>query len=189
MADAARGKNEPVIRYWAKIANYRPIMAIEKAVFRFPWKQAVFEDTLDEDTCSAITAEINGEIVGYAVVERQHDRFYIVKLAVAPSVTRKGIGKALIDEIKNIAAKLGKRMIEFDVRESLLDSQLFLASPKIAFKAIDVVREGFRDYVAGNETPVNVEDAYKFIFDLPPAPGQPAAKVVNEAEVLVACCA
>lgn len=124
------------------------VLAIEEASFEFPWSYEEFIRCLRHSI--GMVAEMDDEVVGYAIYEIHRNRLHLLKIAVNPNLRRCGIGSMLMD---NLAGKLYSNLpphrIMLKVRETNLDAQLFFK--KLGYRAISVLRDFYED---------TTEDAY-----------------------------
>lgn len=72
----------------------RHILAIEHACFPDPWSPAMFVASEIE---GIITAEKEGEIVGFACFQHFLDECHILNVAVLPAFRKQGIGGKLVE--------------------------------------------------------------------------------------------
>lgn len=144
------------IRY-AHRGDYQAIGDIEAESFIDPWLPEVIAWSVSRQHATAIVAEWQGEIVGYAVylLEGQAELSYIKvhRLAVAESVRRCGVGGMLLDDIFG-RLTIARETLVFPVRESNLVAQLWLKEYGIKCWYIS---HGY--YAEG-------EDAYVFEIDM-----------------------
>ncbi len=74
------------------------VVEIAKQSFTIPWSLKSFKKELSCDSSILKVAEIEGEIVGYAVFRRVLDEVELLSVAVSPPFRRKGIATKLIKE-------------------------------------------------------------------------------------------
>lgn len=72
-----------------------------------------------KDGSEVIVAEKNGEIVGFIVFKKESDHIYIDDIDVTKDEQRKGIGKALVTEVENIAVANGYSLMKTDTTENV----------------------------------------------------------------------
>ena len=148
------------MRVTVRLANrgdFRAIGDIEAESFIDPWLPEVIAWSVSRQHATAIVAEWQGEVVGYAVylLEGQAELSYIKvhRLAVAESVRRCGVGGMLLDDIFG-RLTIARETLVFPVRESNLVAQLWLKEYGIKCWYIS---HGY--YAEG-------EDAYVFEIDM-----------------------
>lgn len=115
------------------------------------WDAARFREYLKQKHCMGIVAQVRGVICGFCVFETTQDSTLILNLAVARDWRRQGIGRAIVEKIKN-SLHQGRKTIITGVSEHSLDGQFFL-------KAI-----GFR-YVKTLPNHTDDEEAYLFEYE------------------------
>lgn len=116
------------IRY-AHRGDFRAIGDIEAESFIDPWLPEVIAWSVSRQHATAIVAEWQGEIVGYAVYLLEgHAELSCVKvhrLAVAQFARHCGVGGVLLDDLLGRLTLVRKTLV-FPVRESNLDAQKWL---------------------------------------------------------------
>jgi len=84
------------------------------------WDEYEITTLFNSDTELCIVAELNDEVVGFALattVEKQHSSWkygYLVWIGTRPGLQKCGAGKRLFDEIKDRLIEQGVRMIIID---------------------------------------------------------------------------
>ncbi len=115
------------------------------------WTEKFFKQILSERDYIGMVAEEDSKIVAFVVYALHKDKIFICNLAVSPDCEGRGIGSEILNRLKN---KLKRRtLLEMDIRESDLGSQLFLKNN--GFRAIEVIRDFYEN---------TNEDAYKFVY-------------------------
>lgn len=113
----------------ANRGDFRRIGDIETESFIDAWLPEVIAWSVSRQHATAIVAEWQGEVVGYAIylLEGQAELSYIKvhRLAVAESVRRCGVGGMLLDDIFGRLTMVRKTLV-FPVRESNLTAQVWL---------------------------------------------------------------
>lgn len=98
-------------------ADLPAVMAIENAIYAFPWTPGNFRDSLAAGyDCSAYMR--NGELIGYAVVMLASDEAHLLNLSIAAGCQRQGYGGQLLQRLCKVARGQGMRMIFLEVRPS-----------------------------------------------------------------------
>lgn len=79
------------------------VVKIERLSTPTPWSRGLFEKELDHDHSTNLAARIvsgnEKTLVGYIVYWLVSDEMHILNLAVHPHMRRKGIGRALVEEV------------------------------------------------------------------------------------------
>ena len=125
---------------WRITLDMPAILAIEEAVFEFPWSEAEFLRCLSQRNCICMVCEdSNSEVVGYMVYELHKNRIHLLNFAVNPSVERSGVGSFLIAKLISKLSLARRNIVTLEVRETNLGAQLFFK--KLGFRAISVIRD------------------------------------------------
>jgi ribosomal-protein-alanine N-acetyltransferase len=98
-------------------ADMDAVFAIEQAVQGYPWTRGNFSDTLQNGYFCRVD-EADGEIRGYAVLMPVMDEAELLNIGVAADQQRKGVGRAMLHEMLDMAC--GKNIIRvyLEVRAS-----------------------------------------------------------------------
>jgi len=75
------------------------IMAIEVVSFSMPWSRRSYEEIIPLDSVLTIVARIDGELVGYALMQYVNDEMELHTFAVKSAWRRKGIGSKLLERM------------------------------------------------------------------------------------------
>jgi len=86
------------------------VLAIENAVYPFPWTRGNFADSLAAGY-SAWVCRIGGELVGYAVIMMVLDEAHLLNISVDQSRHGMGFGARLLRHAMAVARTLGARML------------------------------------------------------------------------------
>jgi ribosomal protein S18 acetylase RimI-like enzyme len=102
--------------------------------------------------------ELKGAILGFMVYQLKKGYMDLLTLAVHPWVRRKGVGTKLTDKIKNKVTATNRTSVQLKVRESNLETQLFLRKTGFFCKGTvaDFYFDGF-----------HTENAYEFEYRIP----------------------
>jgi len=76
------------------------------------------EENRLKDGSGVVVAEKNGKIVGFIVFKMEHDHGYIDDIDITKDEQRKGIGRALVTHVENIALTNGYSLMKTDTTES-----------------------------------------------------------------------
>lgn len=93
------------------------VMAIEDAVYPFPWTRGNFADSLVAGY-SAWVCRIGGELVGYTVVMMAVDEAHLLNISVDRRRQGMGFGARLLRHAMGVARSLGGRRMLLEVRPS-----------------------------------------------------------------------
>jgi len=82
-----------------QIDDLEQVMPIEEANFSIPWTETGFFTFLIRDDALFLVAEEDGEILGYLGILISFDESEITNVCVAEKARRRGIGRALMEEL------------------------------------------------------------------------------------------
>lgn len=94
------------------------VVAIERASYTMPWSEATFRGLLRRRDAEMVTAEVDGEVVGYAAFWCVVDQGELGNVAVTAEWRGAGIGARLVDDVLRRAARRGVREVFLEVRPS-----------------------------------------------------------------------
>jgi [ribosomal protein S18]-alanine N-acetyltransferase len=86
-------------------------------VFSDPWSANDFADCLASGI-PFLVAEQQGALAGYVIAHGAADEGEILNLGVAPAHQRRGVGRALVEQVLALLAGAGARAVFLEVRES-----------------------------------------------------------------------
>ena len=98
-------------------ADLAAIIAIEDAIYPYPWTRGNFSDSLAAGYHCWIV-ECAGEIAGYAVAMVAAGEAHLLNLSVAPRWQRRGIGREALAFVMKLARDYGAEKILLEVRPS-----------------------------------------------------------------------
>lgn len=93
------------------------VMAIEPEIYPFPWTRGNFSDSLKAGY-SCWASEINGELMGYAVLMMVLDEAHLLNISIAKPHQRLGYGRKLLEHTIAMARSYGGQMMFLEVRPS-----------------------------------------------------------------------
>ena len=93
------------------------IIAIEKAVYPFPWTRGIFHDCLNVGYLCWVL-ELNGKIIAYSVMSVAAGEAHLLTIVVPQSEQGKGYGKKMLNEIIQHAAEDNASTLYLEVRTS-----------------------------------------------------------------------
>jgi ribosomal-protein-alanine N-acetyltransferase len=97
-------------------ADLPQVVAIERRAFPAPWSLAMFVLELSKPAGHCLAAVHGGTVGGYLVCSRYAEVWHLMNVAVAPEQRRRGIARALMDEL--LAKLPPKAQITLEVRRS-----------------------------------------------------------------------
>jgi ribosomal-protein-alanine N-acetyltransferase len=93
------------------------VFAIEQMVQSYPWTRGNFTDALSSGYLCRVD-ETDGEIRGYAVMMPLPGEAELLNIGVAAGQQRKGLGRAMLREILDLARNKKIRRVFLEVRAS-----------------------------------------------------------------------
>lgn len=106
------------------------------------WKQEDFNRCLWNSICGGLVVQYRDQIVGYSTFEYTSTALRVFKLVIAPEFRRLGLGSEVLRHYKSQLTEVWCRL-KIDVRESNLDSQLFLKANE--FQAVQIIEGAYPD--------------------------------------------
>lgn len=94
------------------------VLAIEQAVQRFPWTRGNFSEVLDSGYVCRVDEAEGGEICGYAIWMPLVDEAELLSIGVAAAQQRKGLGRAMLGEMFELARGVSMKRVFLEVRPS-----------------------------------------------------------------------
>ena len=94
------------------------VLAIEQAVQRFPWTRGNFADALNSGYLCRVDETEGGGIRGYAVLMPAAGEAELLNIGVAAAQQRKGLGRAMLSEMLNVARDRNMERVFLEVRSS-----------------------------------------------------------------------
>lgn len=118
--------------------DLQAVVLIGQTAFDYPWTEDEYREKLRPWRCPAVVAELDGKVVAWLIAERGRDTFELWSMAVNEQALRAGVGRQLLEWLKQSAAEAGAATIVLKVRERNLAGQKFFAA--CGFKAGKVLR-------------------------------------------------
>jgi [ribosomal protein S18]-alanine N-acetyltransferase len=110
--------NDPLLRLRPMRQEDLPqVLAIEEAVYPFPWSLGIFQDCLRVGYCCWL-AEFDDVVIGYGVMSIVIDECHILNLCIHPDRQNRGMGRKLIERLLKLARQHGAESAFLEVRES-----------------------------------------------------------------------
>lgn len=94
------------------------VALLEEQCFSVPWSKAVFQVSLQEPHHRFLVAEEDGAILGYAGCYIILDEADVTNIAVSEKIRRLGVGRTLLQALKNVVRDAGAETLFLEVRES-----------------------------------------------------------------------
>lgn len=128
------------------------ILEIEKKCFRYPWMKENFEGCMANLDCIGQVAKHEDKVIAYWIYKLRTD-IDILSIAVDPEWQRRGVGRQIIECLKEKLARQHRNKIVIEVSESNLPAQLFFK--EMGFRAECVLHDHYMD---------SKEDAYQMVY-------------------------
>jgi ribosomal-protein-alanine N-acetyltransferase len=94
------------------------VLAIEQAVQAYPWTRGNFIDVLSQGYVCRVDDDDGGVIRGYAVLRLVLDEAELLNIGVAALQQRKGLGRAMLRAMLDVAREKNIRRVFLEVRAS-----------------------------------------------------------------------
>lgn len=98
-------------------ADLDAVLNIEQSVQRYPWTRGQFADSLNAGHWCHVDEE-GGELRGYAIMMPAVDEAELLTVGVALTQQRKGLGRAMLGEMLELARGKNMRRVFLEVRPS-----------------------------------------------------------------------
>lgn len=126
------------------------VVAIERAAYQFPWSEGIFRDCLRVGyACRA--AELDGELIAYGILASGAGEAHVLNVCVNAAFRCRGIGRALLEHLMDLAHEGGMSEIFLEVRPSNTGAIRLYHS--LGFRQIGV-RRGYYQAARGREDAV-----------------------------------
>ena len=114
------------------------VMAVEQDSFLTPWSRSAFEEELAQNRLARyIVAVENGEIVGYAGTWLVINEAHVTNVAVSGQRRREGIGRLLMQKLRDLAR-------ENDMESMTLEVRVSNAAARHLYEQLGFVEAGIR---------------------------------------------
>jgi len=99
------------------ISDLDEVMAIETAVYPFPWSRGIFADCIKVAYSCWVYRE-RGELLGYCVMALGPGEAHILTLCVHPDFQRRGVARMIMKFMLRLARKWQAKTMYLEVRPS-----------------------------------------------------------------------
>jgi ribosomal-protein-alanine acetyltransferase len=123
------------------------VLAIEQSVQAYPWTRGQFADSLDAGYWCQVD-EADGELRGYAIMMPAVDEAELLTIGVAATQQRKGLGRAMLGGMLELARAKNMRRVLLEVRPSNMAAVALYRSA--GFSEVGLRRGYYRD-ASGSE--------------------------------------
>jgi len=93
------------------------VMAIEEKVYPFCWTRAIFTDCLLGGYACRVVETSEG-LAGYAVLSYGAGEAHVLNIAIHPQLQGRGIGRALLEHLLELAKRFNADTVFLEVRPS-----------------------------------------------------------------------
>ncbi|WP_373046419.1 ribosomal protein S18-alanine N-acetyltransferase [Vulgatibacter sp.] len=138
-------------------ADVEPVMEVERRAFKNPWSEDLFRRELTHDWSTILLALEPGteRVLGFVIFWVVHDEIHILNVAVDPPARRRGVARALLEELLQRGRRQKLALATLEVRKS--NTGAIALYEGLGFRAVGV-RKGY--YVDEGE------DAIVMVLDL-----------------------
>jgi ribosomal-protein-alanine N-acetyltransferase len=98
--------------------NLREVVAIEKAVYPFPWTLGNFNDSLKSAYQAWILRDESETLAGYFLLMPAFDEAHLLNITVRGDLQGHGLGRLMLDHVVAIARRIRMESILLEVRPS-----------------------------------------------------------------------
>lgn len=128
---------------WLIRRDMPEVMAIERQCFPEPWTDDDLTTCLRQWNCIGMVCEHVNAIFGFMFYELHKSQIGILNFAVHPDHQRCGVGRQMIDRLKDKLSQQRRTLLLTQVRELNIDAQLFFRA--MGFKATELIRGWYED--------------------------------------------
>lgn len=121
--------SDPVLFQRMQKEDLANVIAIEKAIYQFPWTERNFSDSIDVGYIAETLRVLSGSgqadsgIIGYFVLMIALDEAHLLNLSVASTQQNQGYGRKLLRHASDLARQGGAVSMILEVRKSNLRAQ------------------------------------------------------------------
>ena len=98
-------------------ADLDDVIAIEEAVYPFPWTRGIFHDCLHIGYLCRVL-ELHGKIIAYSVMSVAVEEAHLLTIVVPEEEQGKGYGKKMLNEMIQLAINNNAKTMYLEVRTS-----------------------------------------------------------------------
>ena len=108
----------PLARVPMHLAHLPAVLAIEQAVYAFPWTHGNFVDSLAAGHHAHVLRSADAAIAGYSVAMAGVQEMHLLNLTVSPPWQGQGHARALLDALVALCRRNGSESLWLEVRPS-----------------------------------------------------------------------
>ena len=98
-------------------ADLDEVLAIERAVYEFPWTWGNFNDSMRAGY-SCWTYRKDGVLIGYCIIMAAAEEAHLLNLSIGADFQRQGHGRRLLEHVLGVARDEAARLLFLEVRPS-----------------------------------------------------------------------
>jgi ribosomal-protein-alanine N-acetyltransferase len=100
-------------------SDLEEVLAIERSGHPGPWSESIFREELDREWARLVVASSEDVgVLGFCNFWLVHDEVHLLNIVVHPQARRRGIGRALMAHILEVARARHSRYLTLEVRRS-----------------------------------------------------------------------
>lgn len=153
---------KPLIRS-AKKADLDDMVAIESSSGEGIWSKSDFKSVMDDLDFETLVLSKNGKVAALLIYEVTKKRLNVVCCVVQKEHRRKKYGQALFTHMLDDLLSSSRKRILIEVRESDLNTQLFLRA--MGCRCVKILRGWYIDKYSPLK-PKHIEDGYRFRYEV-----------------------
>ena len=119
------------------------MVAVERRVFSDAWPESFFREELSQAMAWARVAEADGALAGYLLAWVGAGAGHVGNLAVVPEARRRGVARALLEDLLEHAGAAGAASLTLEVRVSNFAAQALYRA--FGFRLAGLRRGYYRD--------------------------------------------
>ena len=127
------------------LSDLKAVTSLERKIFPDAWPESSFREILEDNDWSALVAEYNGKIIGYAFFLIVLDEAHLANIAVDKPYRRKSVAKHLLEHILRVVKEKKCEVILLEVRVSNQGARAFYE--RYGFKELYRRKRYYRDPV------------------------------------------
>jgi ribosomal-protein-alanine N-acetyltransferase len=108
----------PLQRVPMHLAHLPAVLAVEQAVYAFPWTHGNFVDSLAAGHHAHVLRTAGGAITGYSVAMAGVQEMHLLNLTVSPPWQGRGHARALLDALVALCRRQASESLWLEVRPS-----------------------------------------------------------------------
>ncbi|MCB1744924.1 MAG: ribosomal protein S18-alanine N-acetyltransferase [Gammaproteobacteria bacterium] len=93
------------------------VLKVERAAYQFPWSEGIFRDCLRVGYCCWVL-EFDSRIRGFGIMQVVAGEAHILNLCIDPSLHNRGLGRRLLEQLLQLAARHRANTTFLEVRPS-----------------------------------------------------------------------